>query len=74
MEKYRFVYITGDALTFKMGQENNGTRDIHAVNVIFNPNADYEYDERLDCQIESQEELNNVKNFTVHTTQTTRWE
>lgn len=74
MEKYRFVYITGEALKFKMGKENTGTREIHAVNVIFDPNANYEYDERLDCQIESQEEMDNVKSFVAHTGQFTRWE
>lgn len=75
MEKYRFIYFTGEALKLQVGINNTGTRDLHCVRAIFNPNADYEYDDRLDLQVETQEQMDTIKNLTVHTdAQVIAWE
>ncbi len=73
MEKYRFIYFTGEA---SKAYPNNpkGTREFHAVAVVFRPNADYEYDEKLDYQFETQEQVNEIKSLTIQGINTTRWE
>ena len=75
MEKYRFIYFTGEALKLRTGIDNTGTRELHCVKAIFDPNANYEYEERLDLQIETQEVMDTIKNLVVHTdAQVIAWE
>jgi len=72
MEKYRFIYFTGEA-TILEPKNGRGSRELHCVNAIFHPNANYEYDEQLDLQVETQEQMNTIKSIVSHGNQTTAW-